>query len=98
MTPNGWVERGEDGIQAPVQRVFIDEQPDVRHRHLNAKEAFSGERVKKEGQERENPQPVPDVGSDDSDPGGRGHFEGRGCSAVREQLPNCIDGVRTCRS
>ena len=38
------------------------------------------EHVKREGQERENPRPVPDVGSDDSDPGGRGHFESGGAA------------------
>ena len=34
-----------------------------------------------------------DVGSGDLHPGGHGHFEGGGCSAVREQLPDRVDEV-----
>ena len=37
--------------------------------------------------------PVADVGGSDLYPGGRGHFEGGGCSAVREQLPDRVHEV-----
>jgi hypothetical protein len=36
---------------------------------------------------------VVDVGGGDLDPGGHGHFEGGGCSADRERLPDRVDVV-----
>jgi hypothetical protein len=69
-----------------MSTAFVDdEQPDVHHRHLNA---FSCECVGGERQKRE----IVDLRQMLSAAilVGCGHFEGGGCSMVREQLPNRV--------